>query len=318
MKWLLPVFLGGWLTACVPVIRDWNPQDYTVKKGDTLYSIAWRYEKDYRDIARWNNIDAPYAIYPGQRLSMTPDDADGTIDHAEPEPVVVEEEPVVEAPPPEPVVEIDTPKPLPPQIVVEKGDTLYSLARRHDLKVVQIARWNFLKRPYRIHPGQTLRLRPPAVATISPPVREPGPVNKPPPPVAKLEPQLPARVRQWHWPVSGKVIKTFNRRDTSRKGIGIAGNRGEPVKAAADGQVVYSGNGLISYGNLVIIKHSNAFLSAYAYNKTLLVKEGEKVKAGQVIARMGTHDNGRALLHFEIRKNGKPVNPMRYLPQKRG
>ena len=90
------------------------------------------------------------------------------------------------------------------------------------------------------------------------------------------------------------------------------------MKAAADGQVVYSGNGLISYGNLVIIKHSNAFLSAYAYNRSLLVKEGESVKAGQTIARMGTVDRGKAMLHFEIRKNGKPVNPLKYLPRTRG
>ena len=126
---------------------------------------------------------------------------------------------------------------------------------------------------------------------------------------------LPRQVNRWNWPVKGRLFKTFNTRDSLRKGIAIVGERGQAVKAAAGGRVVYSGNGLLSYGNLVIIKHSNAYLSAYAYNKKLLVKEGDSVDLGQEIAHMGGSGKGPARLHFEIRKNGKPVDPLHYLPK---
>lgn len=212
-------------------------------------------------------------------------------------------------------------------MVVRKGDTLYSIARYQGLNHKQLARWNFLSSPYAIYPGKTLRLRPPASSRASQsrnnrPIAGAS-VKKPikatsvkTPAVARAS--LPKKVYAWQWPAKGKLVKTFNARDTARKGIGIAGSRGQPVKAAAAGRVVYSGNGLIHYGNLIIIKHSTSFLSAYAHNRTLLVKEGDQVSAGQSIAQMGTVENGRARLHFEIRKGGKPVNPLIYLPSKRG
>ena len=118
----------------------------------------------------------------------------------------------------------------------------------------------------------------------------------------------------WAWPIKGKLIKTFNKRLNDAKGIDIAGRVGSEVKAAASGKVVYSGNGLISYGNLIIIKHNDLYLSAYAHNRKLLVKEGQQVRVGQRIAELGSTGAENPRLHFEIRKNGKPVNPVRYLP----
>lgn len=316
------VLLVALLQGCGPVrecCQDWSPLDYTVVKGDTLYSIAWRYEMDYRDIARWNGISSPYAIFPGQRLRMSPDTAAGTIDHQHVAPVMTTEDHSsdISVVPVEPVV-----KPEPRELFVKvvKGDTLYSIARSHQLTPHQLARWNALRPPYEIYPGQKLRTRPPQAAYGSStptviqqvkvePVIDPGSTAIP------QEESLPATVNAWNWPVKGKIVKTFDKKDTSRKGIGIAGKPGQAIKATAAGKVVYSGNGLISYGNLIIIKHSNAFLSAYAYNKKLLVNQGDSVRSGQIIAHMGTIENGRSQLHFEIRKDGKPVNPLKFLPK---
>ncbi len=324
---LIPLTLFLLLQGCGG-IRDngWNPQSYTVKNKDTLYSIAWRYEMDFRDLAKWNNIRVPYAIYPGQRLSMAADSAAGTIGHEEKQPIIADSEPIIKSP----VVMVKALKEAAPVvikslqrpafIVVRKGDTVYSIARYQNLKPQQLARWNALKRPYAIYPGQKLKLRPPQTSHQ---IANSKPVIPSRPPVKTIvakrtEVKLPKTVKGWQWPVKGRVVKTFSSKDNTRKGIKIAGNRGQTIKAAAKGKVVYSGNGLIGYGNLIIIKHSNTFLSAYAYNRKLLVKEGEQVKSGQAIARMGSVDKGRALLHFEIRKNGKPVNPLRYLSSNQG
>ena len=321
------IFVLALLPSCSDIVQpDWNPQDYTVKKGDTLYSIAWRYEKDFRDIARWNNIDSTYAIYPGQRLTMQPDSAAGTADSEDKEPLLMpsspEFAPSVEQYPAETI--------RAESMIVQRGDTLYSIARREGLTHKQLARWNALQPPYSLYPGQALRLRPPAVSAsrsnvITAPVQasEPElnmekyreivkiPINR----SKKINKPLPVKVASWAWPVEGKVLSRFKPNNTANKGIVIAGNTGQAVKASAAGKVVYSGNGLISYGNLVIIKHSNTYLSAYAYNRKLLVKEGDSVSKGQTIAHMGAAESGRSQLHFEIRKNGKPVNPMKYLPK---
>lgn len=319
----------SWLLACapVPVEEQWNPLDYTVKPGDTLYSISWRYELDYQELARWNDIGPPYAIYPGQRLRMSADDAGGSYGHdvvdvatddsAEAMPATVE---AIELPSEaEPVpVERDI---RPDAVVVRAGDTLYSLARDYQIEPAQLARWNALKPPYALRVGQKLTLRPPGFAqaykppapVVVRPVEKPAvrPVTRP---VTKAgTASVAPAVFAWRWPVKGKVVKTFNANDTARKGIGIAGKIGQPVLAAAPGKVVYSGNGLISYGNLIIIKHSDEFLSAYAHNQDLLVKEGDDVSAGQTIANMGKEE-GQVRLHFEIRRHGKPVNPLKYLP----
>jgi len=307
------------LQACAEVRPDWDPQDYSVRRGDTLYSIAWRYEKDFRDLASWNDIKPPYAIFPGQRLRMQPDSSAGTVGSEDKEPLIIPSSPIyapsVARYPVEPLTDADS-------VIVQKGDTLYSIARRQGLTHKQLARWNRLKPPYNLYPKQKLSLRPPATSAVAKARPQNENIKKQQEIVKKQqfvdkkpESVLPSRVTSWNWPVKGRVVSQFKSNDTARKGIIIAGNRGQSVRASAAGKVVYSGNGLISYGNLVIIKHSNTFLSAYAYNRKLLVKEGELVTKGQVIAQMGSVDKGRSRLHFEIRKNGKPVNPMSYLPK---
>lgn len=328
------ILLVTLLSACGEVPKHWDPQGYTVKRGDTLYSIAWRYEKDFRQIAQVNNISPPYAIYPGQRLRLQPADKDGTtLDEIRPqvltEPetgqVVVIEEPEQEAV----VIPANVKRKKPTHVTVQKNETLYGIAQREGYSHHQLARWNHLRSPYALKPGQRLRLSPTtnslggqstSVATVKPvtsPLRRSPQVNviKHAPPViaSTSKKNLPVKVDRWYWPVKGRVVKTYKANEPSRKGIGITGKLGQSVKAAAAGTVVYSGNGLINYGNLVIIKHSHSFLSAYAYNQSLLVKEGDTVKRGQSIAKMGKLDL-KPQLHFEIRRNGKPVNPLRYLP----
>ena len=207
---------------------------------------------------------------------------------------------------------------------VRKDDTLYAISWRYNQQYQNIAKWNELKPPYRIHAGQWLRVAPPALTSSS--LRPPPVLNKDVPPLAAtkvspsrqmappLKPVL--NVVNWQWPVSGKVIKGFQPKSQGKQGIDIAGEAGMTVSAAAAGKVVYSGNGLRGYGNLIIIMHNQKLLSAYAHNRRLLVNEGDQVKAGQAIASMGKTESDRVKLHFEIRVNGKPVNPARYLPKR--
>ncbi|HED40543.1 MAG TPA: LysM peptidoglycan-binding domain-containing protein [Chromatiales bacterium] len=212
---------------------------------------------------------------------------------------------------------------------VQQGDTLYSIGWRYGKDPKQIAEWNNLKAPYIIHEGQMLRIAPPpdqanpatieavrsreATATVAGRQRSTGsstPPQKSPPTSVGMGPIV------WGWPAEGVLISTFSAKKLGRNGIDIGGKMGTPVRAAARGKVVYSGNGLSSYGNLLIIKHNESFLSAYAHNDRLLVKEGELVKQGQKIASMGATGSERVMLHFEIRYNGKPVDPQRYLPKR--
>lgn len=236
---------------------------------------------------------------------------------------------------------------------VQRGDTLYGIAWRYRLDYHQLGAWNRIRAPeYRIYPGQRLRLTPPpvtsrasqrqhvkshtqsAVVQKTPPTKpknhtRPGsgtvPVAK-----AKINPR-PATVKptsvttkeptstlklDWRWPTIGKVVQTFSADDPERKGVRIIGVEGQPVVAAEAGRVVYSGSGLVGYGNLVIIKHQAGYLSAYGYNKKLLVKEGDEVARGEQIAHMGSPRNGAdSMLHFEIRKEGRPINPLPLLPK---
>ncbi len=326
----------------------WDPLAYTVRKGDTLYSIAWRYEKDYRQIARWNNIAPPFAIYPGQRLTMQPSSKNGSAAHQE-RPQVLSEPTtgqvvVIEYPAAPLARYVEQPvRPLSAarngEIIVQRDETLYAIAQREGYNHYQLARWNRLKAPYVLKPGQKLRLTPPAASLGGSlgggrqDVAQ-NTVERTPEVASLIHTQVKARpiplpvaiagrstvaaasgrVTRWRWPVKGRVVQTFKASDTSRKGIGIRGKLGQSVSAAAAGTVVYSGNGLINYGNLVIIKHNHSFLSAYAYNQSLLVKEGDTVHSGQVIAKIGQAGSSSPQLHFEIRHNGRPVNPLTYLP----
>ncbi len=210
---------------------------------------------------------------------------------------------------------------------VRRGDTLYSIAWQHGLSYRELASLNGIAYPYTIFAGQQLRVRPgplvvppskPAVAKPGPVARPsptPVPTPQPAPPAQATEQPLPAVVSNWIWPAQGKVLRGFQPDSPGKKGVDIGGRHGQSVMAAADGKVVYSGSGLVGYGRLIIIKHSDSLLSAYGHNSKLLVKEGERVKAGQLIARMGSSGTVGTRLYFEIRKDGKPVNPLRFLPK---
>jgi lipoprotein NlpD len=225
--------LASCVTVKPPVHVPRGPGWYTVKRSDTLYSIAWRYGLDYKELAQWNGINFNQPIYPGQRLRLIRPADTAVVMH---EPAA---EPAAKAAPDAPPQAVDRP--------LAKG------------------------------------------------------------------PDLGPDPRAWLWPTDGKALNTFLASDLDRRGIDIAGEAGQPVRAVAAGRVVYSGNGLAGYGNLIIIKHSDTFLSAYAYCQERLVQEGASVKAGDLVAKMGRHDN-QAKLYFEIRRNGKPVDPMKYLP----
>ena len=189
---------------------------------------------------------------------------------------------------------------------VRKGETLYSISWRYGKTAADIARWNRLGDGSLIYPGQVLRLSPRAGSTAraAPSRREARPL-----------PPIPAQsAPRWSWPTSGRINVQFGAKPGTGTGILIDGKAGQPIHAAASGRVVYAGGGLIGYGKLIILKHNDTYLSAYGYNASLLVKEGEQTKRGQRIATMGEGPERKPRLHFEIRRNGKPVNPRQLLP----
>lgn len=218
--------------------------NYVVKRGDTLYSIAWKYGLDYRKLAAANNIDSRYRIYVGQRLTLS----------------VTESRTVVKAEP------VSMPE---PEMTKESS-------------------------PITSSPEKVNTKEPAVVAKITTPT---GPIT-------------------WRWPASGKVISGFSSKGEVNKGIDLKGKRGDPVFAAASGRVVYAGSGLLGYGNLIIINHNQEYLSAYAHNSRLLVTESDNVNVGDKIAEIGNSGAEKTMLHFEIRKDGKPVNPLKYLPKR--
>ena len=209
------------------------------------------------------------------------------------------------------------------QYTVEKGDTLYSIAFRNQLDYHDLADWNDIGRDYLIRVGQVLRLTPPRgvalAAPASAPTRaaEPAPAASPPTTAIRLPAAVPFGgafdARRFEWPTRGRVIRQFDA-DAGAKGVDIGGDLGQVVVAAAPGKVVYSGSALKGYGELIIIKHDEEFLSAYGYNRRRLVKEAEFVAAGQPIAELGVGPEQKPLLHFEIRDRGRPVNPLPLLP----
>ena len=212
---------------------------------------------------------------------------------------------------------------------VRKGETLFAIAWRYHRDYKELARINGIKYPYRIYPGQKIRLqnytkkvtnqnkKQTSVPKDSQTHRYKKPANDAKPIQEKVANQRDKRVNiSWSWPARGSLLKRFSSRGKVNKGITIAGNRGDLVFAAAQGEVVYSGPGFVGYRNLIIIKHSQTYLSAYAYNSRLLVKEGQKVKARQKIAEIGSTGTTRNQLYFEIRRHGKQVDPTKYLPKR--
>ena len=221
---------------------------------------------------------------------------------------------------------------------VKKGDTLYSIAWRYGLDYHRLAEWNRIDSSYRIYPGQVLRLSALSQSAVTATVKapEPKPAVDPPPPrtsppprkkapaVAKppAQPPKPASAAasggalKWVWPARGAVVQTFRQGDRTRQGIRIAGKSGQPVVAAESGKVVYTGSGLPGYGKLIIIKHNKNYLSAYGFNRKLLVRDGGQVARGERIAEMGQSTDGKSLLHFEIRRRDTPLDPLKRLPRR--
>ena len=214
--------------------------------------------------------------------------------------------------------------------VVRRGDTLYSIAWRFGVDHRQLAGWNRIPYPYTIYPGQHVvvsvpsgrRVSVPRASTQSPvrPDRKPSAAA-----AASNKPRVSSPTHdvtatnvklRWQWPTKGKVTRAFSAKDQTRKGIEIAGQFGQEVQAAESGKVVYSGSGLIGYGKLIIVKHNGEYLSAYGHNRKLLVKEGDQVSRGMRIAEMGKSSAGGAVLHFEVRHNGVPVDPLALLPRR--
>jgi len=203
---------------------------------------------------------------------------------------------------------------------VQRGDTLTRIALDHGQAWRDLATWNNLSNANLIEVGQVLRVVPPG-ATVEPggvvvqPITTPAQAASKAPAQATPTPSVTPPSDQglaFAWPANGSVVGAFD--EVKNKGLDIAGQAGDPILAAADGQVVYAGSGLRGYGNLIILKHNNTFLTAYAHNQTLLVKEDQQVRKGQKIAEMGKTDADRVKLHFEIRRQGKPVDPAKFLP----
>ena len=276
-------------TAAPPRVA--RPGHYIVKPGDTLIRIALDHGQNYRDIAAWNGLENPNLIEVGQELRVVRPEAPAVSRPAAPstaEPRSVAQAAAVPAAPADGVRREPKGGKLP------YSEQAWAQAQKPDAPLVVA----------KVEPKPEPR---PEVKPDAKP--EAKPESKPEP---KQEPAGNGDKIDWAWPASGKVIAAFN--ETSSKGVDLAGKPGDPVLAAAGGRVVYAGTGLRGYGKLVIVKHDNSFLSAYAHNQSLLVKEGQAVSKGQKIAELGDTDSDRPKLHFEIRRQGKPVDPSKYLP----
>jgi lipoprotein NlpD len=263
--------------------KDWRPDSYTVKKGDTLYALGLEFGFDYKEIARWNDIPAPYVIKVGQKLKLK----ESATTASQPTATKPTEVGVVATP----IKLDDSPKAKP---IGESAQTETTSAPAGTPPTLSEPKAT--KTPY------SEQVAPPEEKKAEPA----KPVEKPAEKAVVEEDAV-----DWSWPTPGKVLNNFTE---ASKGIDIAGEMGQPVLAAAPGKVVYSGSSLRGYGKLVIIKHNKTYLSAYAHNSQILVKEGQEVSKGQKIAEIGNTDADRVKLHFEIRKQGKPVDPSKLLP----
>ena len=193
--------------------------------------------------------------------------------------------------------------------IVRKGETLFSIAWRYSKSSKDIARWNRLGDGSLIYPGQVLKLT--GTAAMSRSTASTTKTRRDSKPLPSIPAQPPPK---WAWPTNGRINVNFGAKPGTGTGVLVNGKAGQPIIAAASGRVVYAGSGLIGYGQLIILKHNDTYLSAYGYNASLLVKEGDQIRKGQKIATMGEGPERKPRLHFEIRRNGKPVNPRQYLP----
>ncbi|MGL5812833.1 MAG: LysM peptidoglycan-binding domain-containing protein [Aeromonas sp.] len=296
---------------------------YTVVRGDTLYSIAFRSGMDVASLTSLNGISPPYNIYPGQQLRL--DGSSGAVAStgmAISRPVATGNG----------------------TYEVRRGDTLSSIGRQFNVSNQTLAQRNNLQAPYGLHVGQVLSV-PTAASTggsqmvASTAVTSSGPKPLATAPAGTTTPFISqksiapasstayAQAKEqktssssstlaWHWPTQGRIVEGFSVAEQGNKGIDISGQKGQPIYAASGGKVVYAGSALRGYGKLIILKHNDDYLSAYAHNDELRVKEGDSVKGGSVIANMGSTDAPDVRLHFEIRYKGKSINPMGYLPKR--
>ncbi|ARF48817.1 murein hydrolase activator NlpD [Pantoea stewartii] len=258
---------------------SYSGQTYTVKRGDTLFYIAWITGNDFRDLAQRNNVQPPYSLNVGQTLQV--DNGSG--------------------------------QPITGGNAITAADASQSgIVTAPQIKQAPVAQQPVITYSDDSGNSNGSKLLPSKganVATTTAPA-----VTAPPTVSSTTNSSTP--VGSWRWPTEGKIIDNFSATEGGNKGIDIAGSRGQPVVATASGRVVYAGNALRGYGNLIIIKHNDDYLSAYAHNDTMLVREQQEVKAGQKIATMGSTGTSSVRLHFEIRFKGKSVNPLRYLPQR--
>jgi len=252
-----------------PIRKSNHKTTHRVAKGDSLYSIGFHYQIDYKQLAKINRINPPYRIYPDQIINLV--DTNNKQVFKPSSNSQVQTKPLVKAP------------------------TITAKAEPKTIKSTT---------------------QKPSVTAVKPKVisQQTKPINQKPPAKKPVVVSTPINTNlKWLWPTEGKIRTTFLASNPARKGISISGKEGQPVKAAEAGVVVYSGNGLLGYGELIIIKHNENYLSAYGHNKSLNVKEGQTVTRGQVIAELGSTGTNVNNLHFEIRKNGKPVNPLSYV-----
>ena len=269
--------LGMVLAACAPrkpvpvsdLSTSAKPAEVIriVRPGDTLYSVAWAAGVDYRQLARWNGLEEPYVIHPGQQLTLSLRQNTARV----------------------PTNTVKTRKLISTQGVITR-------------------------KPISAEPLEPVRKKTEsAVKPKSPGKTTAASAKKSTKPAKRKNSQPPATGKSpWGWPVNGKVVRRFST-SKGNKGIDIAVASGTPVRASKGGVVVYAGSGLRGYGQLVIVKHNDEFLSAYGHNRKLLVEEGDQIRSGQVIAESGTTAGATGQLHFEIRRNGNPVDPLKYL-----
>mgnify|MGYP005886611245 FL=1 len=263
---------------------------YTVKRGDTLFYIAWVTGNDFRDLAQRNNIPAPYALNVGQVLQ---------VGNASGQPITGENAVSQASARASGGATATTTSAQKSTAVVASQPTITYSESSGEQSATKMLPNN--------KPATT-------TTTVVAPVTAPTTVSTTQPTASSTSTSSP--ISAWRWPTDGKVIENFSGAEGGNKGIDIAGSKGQAIVATADGRVVYAGNALRGYGNLIIIKHNDDYLSAYAHNDTMLVREQQEVKAGQKIATMGSTGTSSTRLHFEIRYKGKSVNPLQYLPQR--
>ena len=271
-------------------LRESDSPYRAVVPGDTLYSIAWEAGRDYREIAAWNHIPKPYTIKPGQQLRVLPPAKSEKSPPTPAPPEPAGKRGVVAAKPdhkPSTVPKPPKPAVAPAHVVPPAAKPAHSAGgRKAEAKPADAGKSKRSDKLASARPGSSV------------------PTSK----TASMAPGF------WIWPAEGRVIGRYSEGDA--KGLDIIGTRGQPIHAAASGRVVYQGSGLRGYGQLIIIKHNDEFLSAYAHNDRIYVKEGDVVKRGQKIADMGSSGSDRVKLHFEIRRQGVPIDPLKYLPKR--